>query len=206
MTDTIADTLIELASSHEGDFKSAIRNAVRALWVNEWSLSDFLEQMSDAIDRYYEFAWREGAAEAGILPEERTDEEQIMLYRLMSEALPHINNYAMTIIEKGKENSGALGPLMDRAELWVKRYAEVRDAARITAGKNTKWLWVRGATEKSCTDCLTYDGRIYRGSVWGNIRPKLRSLGCKGYQCDCEFMPTTAPAWPGRPPAITGRP
>jgi len=202
---TLADTLIELASSHEGDFRGAIRSAVRALWNNEWSLSDFLEQMSDAIDRYYEFAWQEGAAAVDVTPEERTDEEQIALYRQMSEALPHISGYAQAIIDGGKANGGALGPLLDRAELWVKRYNEVRNLAMQMAKRDAKLEWVIGPTEEHCPDCSKYNGRVYRASVWGEIRPQHRSLKCHGYQCQCEFVPNSRyPATPGKPPRMTG--
>jgi len=339
MTDTpLADTLIELASSHEGDFRGAIRSAVRALWTNEWSLSDFLEQMSDAIDRYYEFAWQEGAAAVDVTPEERTDEEQIALYRQMSEALPHISGYAQAIIDGGKANGGALGPLLDRAELWVKRYNEVRNLAMQMAKRDAKLEWVIGPTEEhcfpagvmidtergktpiekviigdrvltldgykrvtktfereysgelvciasndkvvectsnhpfmtqrgwihaqaltlfdqviihkhpnqfyygkvyfpniskatvvlrtkvynlqvedvehyiangfvvhNCTDCSKYNGRVYRASVWGDIRPQHRGLACHGYQCQCEFVQNSRyPATPGKPPKMTG--
>ena len=205
MTDTIADTLIELASSHEGDFQSAIQSAVRALWSGEWAINDFLDQMTDAIDRYYEFAWQEGAAEVDVSPEERTDQEQIALYRQMSEALPHVNAFALAIIDKSKENGGALGPLMGRAELWVKRYNEVRNLAMRMARSDAKLEWVIGPTEQHCPDCSKYNGRVYRASVWGDIRPQHRGLACHGYQCQCEFMPNPGyPATPGRPPRMTG--
>lgn len=51
--------------------------------------------------------------------------------------------------------------------------------------------WHIGATEKSCSDCLAFDGKTKTRSEWakGGKLPQSTTLECTGRHCDCSLSP-----------------
>ena len=72
-------------------------------------------------------------------------------------------------------------------ELWVNRYRDVRNQAKVLACKDEKFVWRLGATENHCSTCPRLDGKVKRGSQWekSGIRPQNppnTELECGGWK------------------------
>jgi hypothetical protein len=173
------------------------------LWAGQFTTLDFADAMFSAMRRGFEQAWREGALECGILPGERSDEEQKELDRMLGDNLTYVPQFGDYIFANSKANGGSIGPILNRAELWVNRYNEVKAKAQLMACKDAKYRWQYGPTEH-CKSCLRLNGRVYRASVWAKygIQPQSHNLACKGYRCQCQFILTKDPVTKGRPPKI----
>lgn len=182
-----------------------VRNAVRGLWTGNTDIFDFYEQMDAAIRLGYETAWREGAETCGIKPGERTTEETQRLEAMIAENRQYIFGYGEAIEAGSKANGGKLAPMMTRAELWINRYNEVKAVAQQMACADAKLMWQWSPeVEQHCSDCRKLNGRVYRASVWNKygLHPQSSELECRGFSCQCRFVPTDAPVTPGRPPQI----
>lgn len=196
----------DLEQKDIGQFKAAVRAAVRKLWIGAGDLFDFFEDMDRAISFHFNAAWNEGANQCGIRPDERTPEEEQRLTTLITQNRQYIYGFGEAVQEGSKANGGLLGPQMSRAEMWVNRYNEVRSIALQMACENTKLRWQINPAKESCRSCLKLNGRVYRASIWAkyNIYPQNTdgSLACHGYRCGCSFIVTTDPVTPGRPPKL----
>lgn len=188
------------------NYRMGLRFAVRGLWTGVIDRDQFDEQMRVLINRRLEQAWNEGAAECGIKPDEFLLEDRLTLARAIGEELGHINGLAIRVEENSKKNKGKLTPLLNRVStLWLNRYNELVNLAKQQVCGDEKLIWVLGSTKVHCRDCLNYNGRVYRGSVWkrNNIEPQSMRLFCRGRRCLCDLKPTNLPVTKGRVPAPT---
>lgn len=186
-------------------FKTSIRAAARGLWAGKTDLLDFVDMMYSAIRRGYEQAWRDGAATCGIKPAERTPEEQAALDEMITANQGYVVRYGDWIVEHNQASGAKLQPVLDRAELWVNRYNEVKAKAQTMACGDKKLQWILGKTERHCKTCRKLHGRVHRASVWKRIDIYPRDtrpgkLDCHGFYCDCSLQETDLPATPGRFP------
>ena len=117
-------------NSGERDYARAIRASVYGLWTGEFDLTSFTDAMVGAIRRGLVRAWREGAEECGIAPEELTVEELRQMRRFVNAQYAYIDGFGQDIDENSKANKGKLGPHYKRAALWVNRYGEARQFAK----------------------------------------------------------------------------
>lgn len=191
---------------NEEGYGLGIRGAVRNLWRGDIDVVIFIAVMIFIIRAGFTAAWYRGAGEAGISPEELTPEEIGALEGEISVDVGNLANFALSIAGGARLLGGALAPLLQRAELWQNRFDEIRSFALRQAAKNQKLMWIWNPLKDHCEDCLKYNGRVYRASVWGTagIRPRATNLACGGWHCGCSFVVTDDPAMPGRPPAPTG--
>lgn len=180
-------------------YRLNIRAAVRALWSGTWDYYAFLDEMSLAIERGFTQAWYEGARIYGINPNELTLEEHTRLTSEVNKEIGFIANFGQTIYSNSKMNGGKLAPLLARSDLWVSGYNRIRVMASTYAAKDQKLEWRLGATLEHCADCTRYHGKVHRASVWrkNGIQPRMYDLECRGYNCQCELIPTNAPATRG---------
>ena len=163
--------------------------------------------MSLAIERGFTQAWYEGAKVYGISPSELTIDEHMALTNEVNKEILFISGFGNSIVTNAKYFGGRLEPLLSRSELWVSGYNRVRTIGSTYAAKDQKQEWIYGDA-KHCSDCSNYNGRVYRASVWKkyNIYPRMYALGCRGYNCKCELIPTNKPSSKGYPPAPKGKP
>lgn len=196
-----------IAKSLEG-FGRSVRSAARILWRGDDpnALFNFADTLNAAVFRGYEQAWREGAKTCGILPEDRTPEEQVVLAEYISVAQSRILPLGDFIGTHSRANGGKWGDLQPRLNVWINRYNEIVARAQQMSCKDTKLKWVYGDTQH-CSTCLKLNGRIYRASIWQayDIYPqdtRPGHLNCRGFNCQCRFEPTTEPVTPGRPPNV----
>lgn len=187
---------------------STYRTSIRSTFRNAWngaSPLDVADQMYSAIRRGFESAWQEGAKACGILPTERTKEEQDRLNLLIGDNNQYVAQLATWLYEHRKSEGYKLNDVLPRAELWVNRYEEVKGIATSLSCQNTKLKWIIRSGE-TCRTCLKLNGRIHRASVWAahNIAPRMvtNRLKCGGYRCRCSWIQTDEPATKGRFPNL----
>ena len=184
------------------DYARSIRSNVRATWKGHFELFDFVDVMIDTLRRGLTRAWYEGAEECGVLPDELTIEEQTELQNVINSEISFTVGFGATIIAGSQTNGGKLRPLSKRAELWINRYPDVQNRAKVSACGDQKLKWVLGPTEH-CTSCSNYSQRVYRASIWKKhgVRPKMSTLECEGWRCQCMLQTTNDKITPGFPPA-----
>jgi len=189
----------------ESALRSGIRSAVRGLWSGALSKGDFTSAMKSVINRQLQAAWADGARECGVQADELSEDEIKARDSFISEHDGFISEFGDAIREQDKISGGKLQPLFGRAELWTSRYADARNQAKMLACESDKLLWTVGSTEH-CRDCLNYNGRVYRASMWAKyeIHPKSSRLACHGFRCQCQFSKTDKRLTRGVPPRMTG--
>jgi hypothetical protein len=189
------------------NYRNSIRDAIYGFWSGKIDRGAFVDSMSATISRGFKQAWHEGAKECGISPGDLTKTEINRMQKEVNKETSFIKKIADDIERNSKEEGGKYGPFRRRTELWANRYVDIRNLAKLLACKDKKLKWVWHPEKEHCADCARMNGRVYRASVWKkyNIRPRMRALACKGYNCGCEFVITDEPVTRGRPPAIGGK-
>jgi hypothetical protein len=187
-------------------YRAKIATNARALWNGSFTLGAFIQGMELDVGNGLTLAWNEGAAECGIFPNDFTQEEINERDAAILLEYSYIASFADFIMQNSKANGGLLRSLQFRINMWANRYRDLRNRAKAKACADKKLKWLLGPTEEHCDDCSNYAGRVYRASIWNkyNIKPQSRELSCKGYNCQCDLVPTDEPGTPGRPPAMTG--
>jgi hypothetical protein len=176
------------------------------LWAGTVEPFAFVESMVDAIARNYEIAWREGAAQCQVTPEERTPDEWNRLRRELRADQDRIIGFLDYIVAHSKDRGGAFSTVEARATLWSNRYMSIVVLASVTSCADQKMMWRCGGTSDHCPDCAAYNGKVYRNSTWAKwgAIPRSHALACGGWNCDCRLDPTKAPVTPGHPRSPTG--
>jgi len=187
-------------------FSIEVRGYVTLLWRGDLTLGEFVSGLTGTINRGFHAAWIEGAARAGVEPDELSDKELSKLTVEISQATAAVELFGIAIIEGGKARKGKLSPLLKRAEMWTSRYDEVRHTAEVYASGDKKLMWTLGRAEH-CPSCLKLHGKVKRASYWAEkgILPRVPGapyLACRGYRCDCSLVPTDEPLSPGRLPNL----
>jgi len=192
-------------------FTRDLRNVAYGLWVGATSRAEFRRDFEFTLQGGLGRAWREGAAEFGIAPNELTGEERQKLEDGIRDNFQYINPLATDILANIR-GVGKWGPFKDRINrAWANRYNQMRTQGALLAAKNQKMEWVlhgKHFTKEPCVDCLAQNGRVYRRETWlkAQVFPQSRELECKGYNCGCSFRPAPdAKLARGRPPKLAGQ-
>lgn len=185
-------------------FRRGVRSAVRGLWSGALSRSQFNSSLSTVIKGELTTAWSEGAAECQVQADELTEDEIKARDAFIKEQQSYVSGFGGDIREVDKLSKGKLQPLFERAEMWVNRWNDAKNQGKLLACGNKKMTWLIGPTESHCRDCSKYNGKTYRASAWGDIRPQSPNLACHGYRCLCSFQVTDKRASRGKPEAMTG--
>lgn len=190
-------------------YTKSIRGIAYGLWSNSISQAEFVTAFTSATNRGLGRAWREGAAEFGIAPDELTAAERSEIESEIGAQGQFINRLSTDIKRGDRITGGKWGQFKDRINsAWSNTYNNLKNRGMLLAGKNQKMEWVLHLahfTEDPCEDCLIMNGRVYRQGTWRNARvfPQSRDLKCNGYNCGCDFR--AAPDKPlnkGRPPKL----
>ena len=189
------------------DYARSVRGYVHGLWSGEMSFFQYVDTMIMLIDRGLRNAWYDGAAECGITPDDLSEEELYEMRNMINTEIQFVMDYANTIFANSKANKKLLRNLMPRAEMWVLRYTDARNRARIMACGDQKLEWVLGNTKEHCPSCLRLSGKVKRASFWKRSgiepqHPPNPNLHCKGYRCECQRIPTSLPTSPGPLPML----
>lgn len=191
----------ETVTKERSGYKLAVTRNVQLLWEGRNNPYQFVGAMTQAIISQFPDAWATGAKMCGINADELTEEEQAALQEQIDANLSRLEDFAEYINENNRASGQPLGTSMSRASMWINSYDRVSEIAKSYACSNQKMVWVLGATEQHCRDCLKASGRVYRMSMWNKIGilPKSLNLACHGYRCDCKLVPTTQALTRGRP-------
>jgi len=193
-------------SAGSSNYRRGIRAATRGLWNAAFTYDQFYDAMMMVVRQGITAAWHEGAAECGIMPSELTPEEKTAMQQAMYSEYNHVNDFARTIEAGSKAHGGKMGTLMQRAELWINRYLDVTNRARVMACADQKLMWVLGPTKDHCIDCSRLNGKTKRASQWerAGIRPQSPALACGGWRCLCSLVVTDEPLSKGPLPRLAG--
>lgn len=173
-------------------YQRTIHSAFYGLWGGAIDKQGFITMLEDVIDIGLRRAWREGMAAVGLSWEDRSQEEEATLSQLIIEQWGYVPEVADWIEANNKESGFLLKDLSYRESLWVNAYQKAYNQALQMASNDPKVEWVLGATENNCSSCSKYAGKVKRASYWQKIGavPQSKNLSCKGYNCDCELVPT----------------
>lgn len=186
----------------EDDYGRRVRGLAHGLWAGTIDWLQFSDSMADAVFRGYEQAWAEGAGRCGITRADRSEQEAYALQREIATDLGRVRLYADWIDKHSKEGGFKEGPVLDRAALWTNRYNGIATLAQVSACADQKLMWrYSSGVLNHCSDCSTYNGKVYRATVWNRYGaiPQSHFLECRGFKCGCVLEPTNAPVTPGFP-------
>jgi hypothetical protein len=157
----------------------------------------FIDQFTAAIDNQLTRAWNEGAAECDVLPEDMTEDDLAILQTIIDNEFEYILGLAEDIqAYQTQGDEVAFGDsFKSRIDLWVNRYTETVNRARVHFGGKLHLRWTLGATEKHCETCAALDGIVAWAIEWEQAQiqpqnPPNPQLECGGWKCDCKLEPT----------------
>lgn len=180
----------------QAHMERVVWRAIRDLYSGSIEEFGFIDAMTTVIRQQLTRAWREGAGEVGVTPEEFEPQDNDELERIIANEFEFISGLAIDIImDRDAEEPKGVERFRFRARLWAQRYKETVNDAKIWFGGRQKLKWVLGATEEHCITCLALSGVVASTRLWeqSKIRPQNppnELLACKGWLCDCALVPT----------------
>ena len=171
----------------------------RQLWSYALALfrggdsGEFIDKFATAIKVQLTKAFHEGAGDIGVSPDEFTDADKKYLQVLIDSEYDHVLNLASDIeAARDKTEEEFRTSFRSRIDLWINRYTEVVNDARIYFGGKTKLQWNLGETEEHCEQCIKLSGIIAFAYEWeeSGIKPQNPPnpvLTCRGWKCDCTL-------------------
>jgi len=189
------------------DYRRNLRANFRGCWSGVFGFDEFVYLMTITVRHGLTQAFNAGMKKAGIESFAINPEEKLELQNMIFTETNHIGNVAAWLDQNKKADGTKLATILRRADGWVARWGEANALGYQLGLKDEPQEWFLGATEKHCHDCSTYNGRVYRASVWAKhgIRPKSTKLSCFGIHCDCKLDKTDKKLNRGRPPKPTGK-
>ncbi len=189
-------------------YAASVKASFRGLYSANLSTLDFADAMYSAIRRGFESAFAEGQRDCGLLPDERSPEEQAKLNELIGDNNQYVGALATWLFDHSKANGFKFADVEYRAQLWINRYEEVKAIATMMTCKNRKYQWRLGTVKhEHCRSCLKLSGRVARAQTWADrgVTPRATNgtLKCGGYNCACGLhetdLPVTRGRWPNLP-------
>jgi hypothetical protein len=156
----------------------------------------FIDDYATAISNQLSRAWNEGAREVKVNPEDMDETDHLELQSIIDNEYEHVLDLATDI-----QNAQTLTldefrrQFRNRITLWVNRYKDVKDRAKIYFGGKTRLVWVLGKTEKHCASCSALNGIVAWAKEWEEAgvkpqNPPNAALECGGWNCDCSLEVT----------------
>jgi hypothetical protein len=156
----------------------------------------FIDDFAAEIENQLTRAWNAGAQEMGVSPDEFSDADKEQLDLI-------IKNEHDFVLRLAQDISDARGDTLDefrsqfrsRIGLWVNRFREAQNTARVYFGTQAKFQWTLGATEEHCRQCTALNGIVAFGREWEAYgfqpqHPPNPLLDCGGWRCECQLTPT----------------
>lgn len=182
----------------EDTFRRQLWRAALELFRGDIDEFAFIDDYSSSIENQLTRAWNEGARSVDVDPREFTNEDVAELNRIIANEYDFILRLADDIItyrDEGNKIDDFRDKFRGRVELWVNRYRETINNARIWFDSKAKLEWVLGLSEH-CDTCLQLSGIVAYAGEWeqAKIRPQNPPNGmlvCQGWNCKCTLVPTT---------------
>jgi len=184
------------------NYRRGIRDAARGYWLQVLDYDQFYSGMETAIRQGIPKAWYEGASLCGIKPNELTPEERQAMRSTIHRETTFIDGFATFIEKNSKAEGGKWAAVASKADVWVNRYNDARNAAKVSACADQKLEWVfnaLGVTKNPCNTCqFKLNGKVKRASDWKRIgvrpqNPPNDKILCGGWGCLCDLVPTELP-------------
>lgn len=176
-----------------GAFTDGLWRAVRSFY-RDGDVGAFVDSFSYWVTEQLGRAWREGARDVGVYPEDMEAEDLAELDRIIAREFDYVLDFAQAIEDARQAGSG-YEHFRGRVNIWANRYPDVVNQARIWFGGKQRLEWMIGATEKHCASCSHLNGIVAWAKEWdeAGIRPQSPpngALECGGWKCDCSLLPT----------------
>lgn len=194
-------------SSYAASYGRDVRGIFHALWAGTVDADYALDEMRNTVRIGLTRAFREGTKQCGIEPIDWSPEEKMALGNAIANEDSRIWSVLMFIEQNSKARGSKRGPVTARAAVWVNRYRDAANMAKVMACADKKLEWVLGPTKKHCSSCIKLAGKVKRASYWDRmgIRPQNPAnpmLECQGYKCLCDFRVTDLHMSPGPLPRL----
>jgi hypothetical protein len=146
---------------------------------------NFFRDTGGIIETQLNEAWKSGADEMMVLPEDMTAEDNAYIKKLISDEKKYLDSFADDIQDASADQAG-WERFKFRIGLWIERIKEVENKAKIYFGGRQKLKWKFGMTENHCKKCSALSGIVAWASEWQEtgVHPHFH-MGC-----DCELSPT----------------
>lgn len=183
-------------------YRSDLRGAAWSLWDGTISGPEFLRVVKyQIVPLGLTQAWLDGAAAEGVTGEgDLNPEEKTRLKERITQEKTYVRGFRDYIKDHDKASGSKRSSLDYRLDLWVNRYMDVVNEARVMAGGDKKYKWVWYPDAEHCRSCRKLHGQVRRASFWKDhdCRPQHPSLECMTSAggptvCKCEFEETDEP-------------
>ena len=181
-----------------GQYERQLWSACLNFFRGDVDAFGFIDLFADNIQNQLTRAWNEGARSVGVEPKDMEQIDLEHLHGIIDSELNHVLGIAQDIedaINDGMTIDQFRSRFRSRIDLWVNRYNEVINEARVYFGDEQKLVWQLGATEEHCETCSRLNGIVAYAREWdiANIKPQNPPNGkleCGGWNCDCSLEPT----------------
>jgi hypothetical protein len=196
----------EKAAYTSARYENEIRAAAAAYW-KEGVKGSFVSRMKVVIKFGLKDAFDLGASDFGVTPDEYSKEEIVARDAIITEEQLHIPDLLKFIDGLANDKTRKLTDADYRLDLWIARFADMQNRAKLILGKDTKFEWVYGDTEH-CDTCQMLNGFVKRASFWNKYgvhpgQPPNPKLQCGGWRCQCQLNPTEKNLSRGKFPRLT---
>jgi hypothetical protein len=184
------------------EFLKSIEQYDRQLWEYALALyrggdaGEFIDKFTAAITNQLTRAWNEGSRSVGVEPEDMSDEDRAYLKEIIDSEYEHVLDLG-TAIEAAQDKTleEFRQSFRSRIDLWVNRYTDTTNKAKVYFGDRTRLEWKLGETENHCDTCAALNGIVAFAFEWEQSGVKPQSppndvLACGGWQCDCRLEVT----------------
>ena len=179
----------------EAHYTRVMWRAVRDLYNKTLTQFEFEDVMIKVIESQLRKAWYAGMREVGLTPEDMTAEYEAELQEIMLSEFDYVPGLAQSIRD-ARDNDLPIDPFKARVELWVHRFTDVTNRAKLFCSKDgVRFKWVYGDTDH-CTECEQLNGLVATAQEWqtSGIRPQSPPnplLTCQGWNCGCSLEMTS---------------
>ena len=138
-------------------------------------------------------AYTDGLIAGGVTDGALSDEDKGEINRLVAAQSVYITEFANQLFSADGITDAQAN---QKPTIWYnKSIAPFYDAGLASADANGNYEWVYGDTEH-CRTCQKANGQIHRLKAWreSGILPQSDALECKGYNCKCRLVKTSARA------------
>lgn len=177
------------AAKNIGYYDKSINRAVRYFYNGKDDAGQFIDRMIKSIETEMRKAWYQGMRYNDLDPlKDMKPEWEDILADVIASELDHVLDFAAAI-EKAAAEEQPIDGLLGRAQLWVNRYNEVVNLAKLTTRPKDRYIWQMGSTVEHCATCQGLHGKIATAEDWlvSGYRPQGRMLECGGWNCACTL-------------------
>lgn len=174
-------------------YERQLTNDVHALYSRAMSRRGFVSDVGAIIERQLNEAWKSGADEMMVLPEDFTPEDNAYIAKIISDEKAHVEGFADSVQNAAGNGEGWV-QFQGRISIWVNRIADVENRARMYFGGKQRLKWVLGPTEEHCENCSKLNGLVAWATEWeaSGVHPQSppnERIECHGWNCGCQLIP-----------------